>query len=54
MSSNSSYVGLAQRIADAFSEMESEITVDSRENSEAYVALYQKISSLKAAHPIIL
>lgn len=29
--------------ADAFPKMESEITVDFRENSEAYAALYQKI-----------
>lgn len=53
MSDNSSYTDLAQRIEDNFAEIENDITVDFRENSQEYTALFQKISNLKAAHPII-
>ncbi|HHZ07055.1 MAG TPA: hypothetical protein GX401_09830 [Clostridiales bacterium] len=53
MDDNNSYYDLAERIEDAFSEIENDITVDFRENNKEYAALYQKISDLKAAHPII-
>ena len=53
MSDNSSYMDLAQRIEEDFAEIENDITVDFRANSEEYTALFEKISDLKAAHPII-
>lgn len=53
MSDNNSYIDLAQRIEESFMEIENDITVDFRENSEEYSVLYQKISSLKAEHPVI-
>lgn len=53
MSDINSYYDLAQRIEDSFSEIENDITVDFRKNNEEYHALYQKISDLKAAHPVI-
>lgn len=53
MSDDNLYYDLAQRIEDSFSEIENDITVDFRKNNEEYHALYQKISDLKAAHPVI-
>lgn len=53
MDDNNSYFDLAQRITDAFPEIENDITVDFRESNDEYADLYQNISALKAAHPII-
>lgn len=53
MSDNSSYFGLANRIEEAFAEIESDITVDLRENNEEYRSLYNSISELKSNHPFI-
>jgi hypothetical protein len=53
MDDNNSYYDLAQRITDTFPEIENDITVDFRESNDEYADLYQKISVLKAAHPII-
>ena len=53
MSENSSYLDLAQRIEESFAEIENDITVDFKNSNEEYAALYQKISELKAQHPII-
>lgn len=53
MNNNSAYYDLALRIEDNFAEIESDITVNFRENDDEYAALFQKISALKAEHPII-
>lgn len=53
MSDNSSYFDLADRIADSFPEIESNITVDLRKTDEEYASLYQNISDLKSKHPFI-
>lgn len=53
MNDNNSYRDLADRIADSFDEIESDITVDLRKNNEEYYALYQRISELKTKHPFI-
>ena len=53
MSDNSSYLNLADRIADSFPEIENDITVDLRESNEEYDSLFQSISDLKAKHPFI-
>ena len=53
MSDNSSYFDLADRIEESFSEIESDITVDLRENNEEYRSLYNSTSELKAKHPFI-
>lgn len=44
---------VAQRIEENFAEIENDITVDFRENSEEYNVLFEKISELKATHPVI-
>ena len=53
MSDSSTYLELADRIADSFEEIENDITVDLRQNNEEYYALYQSIFKLKSAHPFI-
>lgn len=53
MGDNSSYFDLADRIEEAFAEIESDIMVDLRENSEEYRSLYNSISELKSKHPFI-
>lgn len=53
MSDNNSYLDLADRIADSFTEIENDITVDLRKSNEEYYSLYQSISELKAKHPFI-
>lgn len=53
MSDSSTYLDLANRIADSFSEIENNITVDLRKSNEEYYSLYQNISELKAKHPFI-
>lgn len=53
MSDNNSYFDLAQRLTEAFPEIENNITVNFRDTNEEYAALYQKIAALKAEHPII-
>lgn len=53
MSDSNTYYDLARRIEDNFAEIENDAIVDFREQSEEYVALYQKISALKAEHPVI-
>ena len=53
MSDNNSYLDLADRIADSFTEIENDITVDLRKSNEEYYSLYQSISELKANHPFI-
>lgn len=53
MSDSNTYLDLADRIADSFSEIENDITVDLRESNEEYHALYQSISDLKSKHPFI-
>lgn len=53
MSDNSSYTDLAQRIEEAFAEIEDEAIADFKKTDEAYAALYQQISKLKADNPFI-
>ena len=53
MGDNNSYLDLADRIADSFTEIENDITVDLRKSNEEYYSLYQSISELKAKHPFI-
>ena len=53
MSDNNSYLDLADRIADSFTEIENDITVDLRKSNEEYYSLYQNISELRAKHPFI-
>ena len=53
MNDNNSYLDLADRIADSFTEIENDITVDLRKSNEEYYSLYQSISELKAKHPFI-
>ncbi len=53
MSDNSSYTDLAQRIEESFAEIEDEAIADFKKTDEAYAALYQQISKLKADNPFI-
>lgn len=53
MSDNSSYTDLAQRIEESFAEIEDEAIADFKKTDEAYAALYQQISKLKADNPLI-
>lgn len=53
MSGSNTYLDLADRIADSFTEIENDITVDLRKSNEEYYSLYQSISKLKAKHPFI-
>lgn len=51
--SDSSYTDLAQRIEEAFAEIEDEAISDFRKTDETYASLYQQISKLKADNPFI-
>ena len=51
--SDSSYTDLAQRIEESFAEIEDEAIADFKKTDEAYAALYQQISKLKADNPFI-
>lgn len=51
--SDSSYTDLAHRIEESFAEIEDEAIADFRKTDEAYAALYQQISKLKADNPFI-
>lgn len=51
--SDSSYTDLAQRIEESFAEIEDEAIADFRKTDEAYAALYQQVSKLKADNPFI-
>ena len=51
--SDSSYTDLAQRIEESFAEIEDEAIADFRKTNEAYAALYQQISKLKADNSFI-
>lgn len=53
MSGSSTYLDLADRIADTFTEIENDITVDLRKSNEEYYSLYQSIAELRAKHPFI-
>lgn len=53
MSDNSSYLDLAQRIAEAFPEIDSDIIADFADSDEDYAKLHGKISAMKQAHPFI-
>lgn len=53
MSDSSTYLDLADRIADTFTEIENDITVDLRKSNEEYYSLYQSIAELRAKHPFI-
>ena len=53
MSDSSTYLDLADRIADSFTEIENDITVDLRKSNEEYYSLYQSIAELRAKHPFI-
>ena len=53
MSESSSYLDLAERIADSFGEIENDITVDLRKSNEEYYSLFQSIADLKAKNPFI-
>jgi hypothetical protein len=53
VSDNSSYTDLAQRIEEAFAEIEDEAIADFKKTDEAYTALYQQISKLKADNSFI-
>lgn len=51
--SDSSYTDLARRIEESFAEIEDEAIADFKKTDEAYAALYQQISKLKADNPFI-
>jgi len=53
VSDSSTYLELADRIADSFEEIENDITVDLRKNNGEYYYLYQRISDMKAKYPFI-
>jgi len=53
VSDSSTYLELADRIADSFEEIENDITVDLRKNNGEYYSLYQRISDMKAKYPFI-
>lgn len=48
------YFNLASRLEDAFPEIDSDIVIDLRENSEDYADLQQKISDLQQQYPLIM
>lgn len=50
---NDTYFDLPSRLEDTFSEIESDIIMDLRENSEEYADLQSKISEMKQQHPFI-
>ena len=53
MDDTSTYFDLAQRLEDAFPEIDSDIVVDLRSNNEEYQQVEDEISALKQAHPFI-
>lgn len=53
MGDHDSYIDLAQRIEEAFPEIENDIIMDLQEKDEKYASLCRKISEFKAANPII-
>ena len=53
MDDTSTYFDLAQRLEDAFPEIDSDIVVDLRNSNEEYQQVEDEISSLKQAHPFI-
>jgi len=48
-----SYYDLAQRIADTFSEIDSDISTDLFHTDEEYAALRREAGELQQAHPVI-
>lgn len=50
---NDTYFDLPSRLEDTFSEIESDIIMDLRENSEEYADLQSRISEMKQQHPFI-
>ena len=53
MDDTNTYFDLAKRLEDAFPEIDSDIVVDLRNNSEEYQQVEDEISALKQAHPFI-
>lgn len=53
MDDTNSYYDLAERLEDAFPEIDSDIVVDLQNNSEEYQQVEDEISALKQAHPFI-
>lgn len=53
MDDTNTYFDLAQRLEDAFPEIDSDIVVDLRSNSEEYQQVEDEISALKQANPFI-
>lgn len=53
MDDTNTYFDLAQRLEDAFPEIDSDIVVDIRSNSEEYQQVEDEISALKQANPFI-
>ena len=47
------YFDLPSRLEDAFSDIESDIIMDLRDNNEEYAALHDKISGMKQQHTFI-
>lgn len=47
------YFDLPSRLEDAFSDIESDIIMDLRDNNEKYAALHDKTSEMKKLHPFI-
>lgn len=50
---NDTYFDLPSHLEDTFSEVESDIMMDLRENSEEYADLQSRISEMKQRHPFI-